>query len=175
MFRFPSVKLVASDVIQEWRPLRTLWPTSRPTRPARPVLPVRRSGATGRARSSTTADSLPNSPFLVMKRVAFGEPNLSTTNSRSLQLTRRRLELAGNGQYCGRAALSELAGVFVGLPPIPVPGPFRVRVSESQVGARLVNWRHLPPLAQTHDACRRRGSSTRHLRTAAEHSRGAPP
>ena len=45
-----------------------------------------------------------------------------TVNSLAFWLTARRHGLAGNGQYCGKAALSSLPGLPVGLPKSPLPG-----------------------------------------------------
>src|ERR1019366_2965453 len=54
--------------------------------------------------------------------VALGEPTNPTTNSLAFWLTARRHGLAGNGQYCGKAALSSFPGLPVGLPKSPLPG-----------------------------------------------------
>src|ERR1017187_1132716 len=60
--------------------------------------------------------------FSISVTVAIGEPNNPTTNSLAFWLTARRQGLAGNGQYCGKAALSSLPGLAVGLPKSPLPG-----------------------------------------------------
>src|ERR1017187_805960 len=57
--------------------------------------------------------------FSISVTVAIGEPNNPTTNSLAFWLTARRQGLAGNGQYCGKAALSSLPGLPVGLPKSP--------------------------------------------------------
>src|ERR1017187_3195349 len=65
---------------------------------------------------------LVSSPSLMRNTSNFGtfaEPNNPTTNSLSFWLTARRHGLAGNGQYCGKAALSSLSGLAVGLPKSP--------------------------------------------------------
>ena len=60
----------------------------------------------------------------VVVRDSLEEPKLFRTNSRPFRLTPHLAELAGNGQYCGKAVLSELAGVSVGLPQTSSPGRF---------------------------------------------------
>jgi hypothetical protein len=70
----------------------------------------------------------------------FAEPNNPTTNSLSFRLTARRHGLGGNSQYRGKAPLSSLPVLPVGLPKSHRPGLSEVRVSESPPrGARLVN------------------------------------
>src|ERR1019366_6163102 len=73
-------------------------------------------------------------------RISLGEPNNPTKNSLSLRLTARQRGFAGNSQYCGKAPLSSLPGLPVGLPNGHRPGLSEVRVSESPPrGARLVD------------------------------------
>src|ERR1019366_5616222 len=55
-------------------------------------------------------------------RILFGEPNNPTTNSLSFRLTARQRGFAGNSQYCGKAPLSSLPGLPVGLPNGHRPG-----------------------------------------------------
>src|ERR1039458_3594491 len=54
-----------------------------------------------------------------------------TTNSLRFWFSERWHGLAGNGQYCGKAALSSFARAARRLAQVASPGPFRVRVSES--------------------------------------------
>ena len=63
--------------------------------------------------------ALPAAPADLTKAAA---KTATATNSLAFWLTARRHGLAGNGQYCGKAALSSLPGLPVGLPKSPLPG-----------------------------------------------------
>jgi hypothetical protein len=85
-------------------PFAHIWRTSRPAAAGLLVVPVQRPGRNGRGRSATTADSLPNSPHLVRKSVALGEPNSKPVNSKSPTVNgpacaRRRFRAAQNPNF----------------------------------------------------------------------------
>jgi hypothetical protein len=79
----------------------------------------------------------PEFSVLVMKTVAPGEPNLSTTNSRRFRLTPHLAELAGNRQMLPESGSLGTRRACPSASPKAPSRPFRARVSQSPVRVRV--------------------------------------
>src|ERR1019366_4191018 len=127
--------LATSTVRASWRDVARKSP--RPARPGRLVVPVRRPGATWRARSSTTADSLPNSPLFYVRGLRLGSQISPRRTSRRFRLTPHLAELAGNSQMLPERGSLGTRRACLSASPKALSRPFRARVSQSPERVRV--------------------------------------